>query len=81
MGRRRKRLRGTVEKIIKPGFSGEPEKAQIDIHEADELYREIRIDNVVADEKGEETQLKPGAEVDIVVEVDSSATMKKPEKT
>jgi len=81
MGRKRKRLRGTVEKIIKPGFSGEPEKAQIGIHEADELYREIRIDNVVADEKGEETQLKPGAEVDIVVEVDSSATMKKPEKT
>jgi len=36
---------------------------------------------VVTDEKGEESQLKPGAEVDIVVEADSSATMKKPEKT
>jgi len=80
MGRKRKRLRGTVEKIIKPGFSGEPEKAQIDIQDADELYREIRVDNVVTDEKGEEAQLKPGAEVDIIVEADSSATMKKPEK-
>jgi hypothetical protein len=81
MGRKRKRLRGTVEKIIKPGFSGEPEKAQIDIHDADELYREIRVDNVVTDDKGEEAQLKSGAEVDIIVEADSSATMKKPEKT
>jgi len=81
MGRKRKRLRGTVEKIIKPGFSGEPEKAQIDIHDADELYREIRVDNVVTDDKGEEAHLKPGAEVDIILEADSSATMKKPEKT
>jgi hypothetical protein len=81
MGRKRKKLRGTVEKIIKPGFSGEPEKAQIDIQGADELYREIRVDNVLTDEKGEEAQLKPGAEVDIVVEADSSATIKKPEKT
>ena len=81
MGRKRKRLRGTVEKIIKPGFSGEPEKAQIDIHDADELYREIRVDNVVTDEKGEESHLKPGAEVDIILEADSSATTKKPEKT
>ncbi len=81
MGRKRKRLRGTVEKIIKPGFSGEPEKAQIDIHDADELYREIRVDNVVTDDKGEEAHLKPGAEVDIILEADSSATMKKPGKT
>lgn len=81
MGRKRKRLRGTVEKIIKPGLSGEPEKAQIDIQDADELYREIRVENVVTDEKGEESQLKTGAEVDIVVEADSSATMKKPAKT
>jgi hypothetical protein len=81
MGRKRKRLRGTVEKIIEPGPSGEPEKAQIDIQDADELYREIRVENVVTDEKGEEAQLKPGAEVDVIVEADSSATMKKPEKT
>ena len=81
MGKKRKRLRGTVEKIIKPGLSGEPEKAQIDIQDADELYREIRVENVVTDEKGEESQLKPGAEVDIVVEADSSATTKKPDKT
>jgi hypothetical protein len=78
MSRKRKKLRGTVEKIIAPLTPSQPGKAQIDIHDADELYREIRIENVVTDEKGEEAQLKPGAEVDVTVEADSSATIKKP---
>jgi hypothetical protein len=34
---------------------------------------------VVTDEKGEKAQLKPGAKVDVIVEADSSATIKKPE--
>ena len=80
MGRKRKKLRGKVEKIIKPGFPQETEKAQIGIEGADDLYREIRIENVVTDESGKESQLKPGAEVDVIVEVDSSDTTKKPEK-
>jgi hypothetical protein len=80
MRRKRKKLQGTVQKIIKPAFPGQPEKAQIDIEGADELYREIRIENMVTDEHGEKVGLKPGAEVDIIVEADSSATLKKPEK-
>jgi hypothetical protein len=32
----------------------------------------------VSDENGEKAQLKPGAEVDVIVEADSSATIKKP---
>jgi hypothetical protein len=79
MSRKRKKLRGTVEKIIAPPTPSQPEKAQIDIHGADELYREIRIENVVTDEKGEEARLKPGSEVDVTIEADSSATIKKPE--
>ena len=79
MSRKRKKLRGTVEKIIAPLIPSQPEKAQIEIHGADDLYREIRIENVVTDEKGEKASLKPGSEVDITVEADSSATMKKPE--
>ena len=77
MSRKRKRLRGTVEKIIKPLTPRQPEEAQIDIHGADDLYREIRIDNEVIDENGEKASLKPGAEVDITVEADSNATIKK----
>jgi hypothetical protein len=34
---------------------------------------------VVIDENGREAQLKPGAEVDVIVEADSSATIRKPE--
>lgn len=81
MAKKRKRLRGTVEKIIEPVIPSEPEKAQIGIDEADDLYREIRVENVVADEKGEKARLKPGAKVDVVVEADSSATTKMPERS
>ena len=80
MGRKRKKLQGTVQKVIKPVISGQPEKAQIDIHEADDLYREIRIENEVVGEDGQKARLKPGAQVDVIVEADSSATLKKPEK-
>jgi hypothetical protein len=78
MGKKRKKMRGTVEKIIKPVSSREPEKAQITIPEADDLYREVRVENVLTDENGEKAGLRPGAEVDVIVEADSSATMKKP---
>jgi hypothetical protein len=48
----RRKLRGTVQKIIKPSYSDGTEKAQIDIHQADHLYREIRVENELTDEKG-----------------------------
>jgi hypothetical protein len=79
MGRKRKKLQGTVQKVIKPVSPNQPEKAQIDIQDADELYREIRIENELTDERGDKAKLKEGADVDVVVEADSSATLKKPE--
>jgi hypothetical protein len=78
MSRKRQKLQGTVQKIIKPAVPSEPEKAQIDIEGCDDLYREIRIENVVTDENGEKARLKPGVQVDVIVEADSSATTKKP---
>ena len=80
MGKKRKKLEGTVQKIIKPAMPSQPEKAQIDIEGADELYREIRIENEVTGENGEKVRLKPDAAVDVIVEADSSATVKKPEE-
>jgi hypothetical protein len=77
--KKRKKLRGTVKKVIKPSYSSGKEKAEIDIQEADDLYREIRVDNELADDKGEKASLKEGAEVDVVIEADSDATLKKPE--
>jgi hypothetical protein len=72
----RKTLRGTVEKIIKPVDPGLPEKAQIDVDGADDLYKEIRIENKLTDEKGDEVQLKQGAGVEVTVEAEPEATTK-----
>ncbi len=72
-----KTLPATVEKIIKPIVPGEPEKAQIAVEGADHLYREIRIDNTLTDQKGKKVALKPGAEVDVTVEAHPGATVAK----
>lgn len=72
-------LPGTVEKIIKSPFGNEPEKAQIAVEGADHLYREIRIDNTLKNEKGEEVSLKPGAHVEVTVEADPKDTTAKKE--
>jgi len=70
-------LPGKVEKIIHPANPAEPEKAQINVEGAEDLYREIRIDNVLQNEKGEAVRLKQGAEVEVTVEAETAATIKK----
>jgi hypothetical protein len=76
-------LPGTVEKIIPALGTHEPEKAQIAVEGAEDLYREIRIDNILQDEAGNDVNLKKGAEVEVTIAADSDATTKKqrePEK-
>jgi len=74
-------LPATVEKIIKSPSPNEPEKAQISVEGADDLYRELRIENTLTDENGKQVGLKPGAEVAVTVEADPEATTpKKKEK-
>lgn len=70
-------LPGTVEKIIKSPFPGQPEKAQIVVETADHLYREIRIENTLTDENGTKVGLKPGAQVEVTVEADPEDTVAK----
>jgi hypothetical protein len=70
-------LPGTVEKIIKPPHPTIPEKAQIAIEGADDLYREIRIENVLRDEEGQKVALKPGAQVEVTIEADAEDTTRK----
>jgi hypothetical protein len=43
---------GNVRKIIKSPIPEEPEKAEIAVEGADHLYREIRVENTLEDEKG-----------------------------
>jgi hypothetical protein len=68
-------LPGTVEKVI-PAIphADEPEKAQIAVEGADHLYREIRVENTLKDEKGRKVQLKEGAHVDVTIEADPKET-------
>jgi hypothetical protein len=70
-------LPGTVEKIIKPVAPTEPEKAQIAIEGADDLYREIRVENSLTKENGDQVRLKNGAEVEVTIEADPEATLPK----
>ncbi|MBV9574871.1 MAG: hypothetical protein JOY93_12530 [Acidobacteriales bacterium] len=67
-------LPGTVEKIIPPVDPRDSEKAQIEIKGADDLYREIRIENKLVDDHGNPVRLKPGATVEVTVEAPPAAT-------
>ena len=67
-------LPGTVEKIIPPTHPSQPEKAQIGVEGADDLYRELRVENTLQDENGRPVALKPGAKVDVTIEADFDAT-------
>jgi len=67
-------LPGTVEKIIKPPIPSMPEKAQISVDGADDLYKEIRLENSLTDEDGKEVKLKEGAKVEVTLEADPKDT-------
>ena len=70
-------LPGTVEKIIPSADPDAPEKAQIAVEGAEDLYREIRVDNTLKDATGEEVSLKLGSEVDVTIEANKEAVEKK----
>jgi len=67
-------LPATVEKIIKSPYADVPEKAQIAVEGADQLYRELRIENTLIDENGDKVHLKKGAEVEVTIEAEPEAT-------
>ncbi|MGA8493538.1 MAG: hypothetical protein WB711_24165 [Terriglobales bacterium] len=70
-------LPGTVEKIIRSPDPDTPDKAQIGVDGADELYREIRIDNSLTDKDGAEVEMKRGAQVEVTIEAEPKDTIKK----
>ena len=73
-------LPGTVDKIIESPHPTVPEKAQIAVERADHLYQEIRIENTLTDERGDEVRLKEGAQVEVTVEAEPKATSPKSTK-
>jgi hypothetical protein len=75
MKKRKIKRPGKVQKVIKPLVPEQPEMAEIAVEGADHLYREVRIENRLEDEQGNEVKLKEGADVDVVVEADADATV------
>ena len=58
---------GTVNKIIPPPGPNQPEKAQIAVDGADHGDRDLRIENALTDEHGDDVRLKKGAPVELTV--------------
>lgn len=69
-------LPGVVQKVIPSPHPGVPEKAEINVKGADDLYREIRVDNSLTDKDGDKVRLKRGAEVDVTIEAHEKDTTK-----
>ena len=60
-------MSGTVIKIIRSRTASEPEKAQIDVDGSDYQHGNLRIENTLVDEHGDDVSLKKGAHVDLTV--------------
>ncbi len=58
---------GTVDKIIPSPRPNQPEKAQIAVDGADHQYRDLRAENTLTDENGDDVKLKKGAHVEVTV--------------
>ena len=66
-----------VKKILDSPHPEIPEKAEIAIDGCDPLYQELRIENKLTDEWGNEVKLKQGVHVDVTVEADAKDTTPK----
>jgi hypothetical protein len=58
---------GTVKKIIASPRPSQPEKAQIAVDGADRQHRDLRIENTLTNEHGDDVRLKKGARVELTV--------------
>ncbi len=52
----------------------------IEIEGSDDLYKEIRVDNILEDAEGNKRRLKKGAKVDVTIEADKKDTEPKTDK-
>ena len=63
-----------VTKIVKPAFEGQPAKVEISISQADDLFREVRIENNFTDSDGGPVALANGARLDVTFEAETRKT-------
>jgi hypothetical protein len=60
-------MTGTVDKIIPSRRPSQPGKAQIAVDRTDHRHRDLRIENTLTDEHGDDVKLKKGAHVQVTV--------------
>jgi hypothetical protein len=60
-------MSGIVDKIIPSPRPSQPEKAQISVEVADRRYRNLRIENTLTNEHGNDVRLEKGAHVEVTV--------------
>ena len=65
---------GTVHKILLSLRPNQLEMAQIAVEGAHQRYRNLRIENVLTDEHGDDVKLKKGARVEVTVRADSKGS-------
>jgi uncharacterized protein YfaS (alpha-2-macroglobulin family) len=58
-------MSGTVDKIIPSPRPSQPDQANIIVDVPDKRYRNLRIENTLTDEHGDDVSLKEGAQVDV----------------
>ena len=68
---------GTVKKIIPSPGPNQPEKAQSAVDGADQRHRDLRIENTLTDEHGDDVKLKKGARAELTVEAEPDVTRHK----
>jgi len=66
-----------VKKIIKSPIPREPEKAEIEVQDADHLYKDVRIENKLEDQAGHKRKFKEGAKLSVTIEADIDQTVPK----
>jgi hypothetical protein len=64
---------GTVDKIIPPPRTDSAEKAQIAVNGAHRPHKNLRIENALIDENGDDVKLKKGAHVELTVTAEPKA--------
>jgi len=66
-----KTVPAVVNKLVKPGFADQPEKVEISITGAEDLFREIRIENRFIGVDGGPVALTNGAHLDVTFEAET----------
>lgn len=68
---------GTVDKIIPSPHPSQPDQAQIAVEGADRQKQDLRIENTLTDEHGDDVKLKKGAHVEVTITAEPTASTAK----